>query len=74
MQIMELPLVKRSSLTKLENELFNANAVIAAINRSMACIKFSPEGEIIEANDIFLATLGYLPHEIQGMHHRIFCE
>ncbi|WP_275661628.1 methyl-accepting chemotaxis protein [Laribacter hongkongensis] len=71
---MELPLVKRSSLTKLENELFNANAVIAAINRSMACIKFSPEGEIIEANDIFLATLGYSSHEIQGMHHRIFCE
>jgi methyl-accepting chemotaxis protein len=41
-------------------------------NRSQAVIEFEPDGTIITANDLFLQTVGYSLHEIQGAHHRIF--
>ncbi|RXZ43809.1 methyl-accepting chemotaxis protein [Crenobacter cavernae] len=49
-------------------------AVLAAINRSMATIEFKPDGTIIDANENFLATVGYQRADIVGQHHRIFCE
>ena len=45
---------------------------IDAINKSQAVIEFTPEGEILTANDNFLNTLGYSLDEIVGKHHRIF--
>ncbi|HWV14839.1 MAG TPA: PAS domain-containing methyl-accepting chemotaxis protein [Cellvibrio sp.] len=51
----------------LENDL-------NAIKTNMAFIEFSPIGEIINANDLFLAVVGYERAEVQGQHHRIFCE
>lgn len=47
---------------------------IAAINRSQAVIEFDMSGSIITANDQFLAVSGYELAEIQGRHHRMFCE
>jgi methyl-accepting chemotaxis protein len=47
---------------------------VAAINRSSAVIEFNLDGTIITANDNFCSALGYSPSEIQGQHHRIFCE
>lgn len=47
---------------------------IAAINRSQATIEFDLSGNIIWANDNFLAVTGYRLDEIQGRHHRIFCD
>ncbi len=47
---------------------------IAAISRAQAMIEFTPSGEILTANDNFLATLGYSLSEIQGKHHAMFCE
>ncbi|WP_425451603.1 PAS domain-containing protein [Crenobacter cavernae] len=49
-------------------------AVLAAIKRSMAVIEFMPDGTIIDANENFLATVGYQRADIVGKHHRIFCE
>ncbi|WP_305082348.1 methyl-accepting chemotaxis protein [Novosphingobium sp. NBM11] len=43
-----------------------------ALNRSQAVIEFSPEGTILAANDLFLATVGYELSEIRGQHHRMF--
>ena len=43
-----------------------------AISKAQAVIEFTPEGEIIYANDNFLNTLGYRLDEIVGKHHRIF--
>jgi methyl-accepting chemotaxis protein len=48
--------------------------VMAAINRSQAVIEFNLDGTIITANENFLKTLGYGLSEIQGRHHRMFCE
>jgi methyl-accepting chemotaxis protein len=47
---------------------------IKAINRSMATIEFNRQGEVISANENFLAVMGYRLEEIVGKHHRLFCE
>ncbi|WBA64349.1 PAS domain-containing methyl-accepting chemotaxis protein (plasmid) [Citrobacter sp. 21OH12SH02A-Citro] len=48
-------------------------AVVNAINRSMAIITFNPEGIVLEANEHFLNATGYKRDEIIGKHHRLFC-
>ncbi|MED5501517.1 MAG: methyl-accepting chemotaxis protein, partial [Pseudomonadota bacterium] len=47
---------------------------LSAIDRSMAVIEFTPDGYILNANANLLSTVGYALDEIQGKHHRIFCE
>ncbi|MEP0520431.1 MAG: PAS domain-containing methyl-accepting chemotaxis protein [Hyphomicrobiales bacterium] len=47
---------------------------LAAIDKSQAVISFNLDGTIIEANQNFLATLGYELEEIQGQHHRMFVD
>lgn len=46
---------------------------IGAIGKSQAVIEFNLDGTIIDANENFLATIGYSLAEIQGKHHRMFC-
>lgn len=48
--------------------------MIAAINRVMAVIEFTPDGSIITANANFSAAMGYELHEIEGRHHRMFAD
>ncbi|WP_107327851.1 methyl-accepting chemotaxis protein [Agrobacterium pusense] len=45
-----------------------------AISRVQAVIEFSPTGEIIIANENFLAATGYTLSEIRGRSHRLFLE
>lgn len=45
-----------------------------AISRVQATIEFTPTGDILTANENFLATLGYSLDEIVGKHHQMFCE
>ena len=47
---------------------------IDAISRAQAVIEFSPNGDILTANENFLSTLGYKLADIQGKHHSMFCE
>ncbi len=49
-------------------------SIINAIGRSMAIIEFNTSGEILTANENFLNVTGYQLDEVQGKHHRIFCE
>lgn len=49
-------------------------ALLAALDKSMARIEFNVDGTVIEANEGFLATLGYAMDEIKGRHHRMFCD
>lgn len=49
-------------------------SLIAATERSFASICFAPDGTILDANENFLATLGYDRDEIIGQHHRIFVD
>jgi methyl-accepting chemotaxis protein len=47
---------------------------IAAIDRSQGVIEFDTEGNVLMANTNFLSLLGYTLKEVQGKHHRMFCE
>ena len=50
------------------------NAKFKALNKSMAVIEFDLDGHIITANDNFLSTVKYQLAEIQGKHHKLFCD
>ncbi|MCG2839040.1 PAS domain-containing methyl-accepting chemotaxis protein [Photobacterium sp. WH77] len=43
-----------------------------AVSRSMAVIEFDLNGNILHANENFLATVGYTFDEIKEKHHRLF--
>ena len=48
------------------------DAEAQAIRETFATIEFEPDGTIVEANDVFLATVGYARDEVVGNHHRMF--
>jgi methyl-accepting chemotaxis protein len=50
----------------------DAQAQVAAINRSQAVIEFAMDGTILTANQNFLNALGYRLEEIKGKHHSMF--
>jgi methyl-accepting chemotaxis protein len=66
-----MPAVAATSDVSDFNEL---RSVRDAINRVQAVIEFNLDGSILTANENFLKTLGYSLAEIQGQHHRIFCD
>ncbi|MFW7269541.1 methyl-accepting chemotaxis protein [Gluconacetobacter sp. Hr-1-5] len=45
-----------------------------AVSRVQAMIEFTPDGEVLNANDAFLSSMGYGLDEIRGQHHRLFVE
>ncbi len=45
-----------------------------AVSRAQAVIEFTPQGDILTANENFLCTLGYQLADIQGRHHSMFCD
>ena len=51
-----------------------ARSRIDAINRSQAVIEFETDGTIVDANDNFLAAMGYTLDEIVGRHHCMFVD
>jgi methyl-accepting chemotaxis protein len=50
----------------------DAQAQVAALNRSLAVIEFAMDGTILTANQNFLNALGYRLEEIKGKHHSMF--
>lgn len=63
-------LVTESQITHRDKAEFLLNA----LEKSMAIIEFSPNGDILWANRNFCQVLGYKLEEIEGKHHRIFCD
>ena len=49
------------------------DSYLKAINRSTAVIEFNLAGEVQDANENFLSTMGYRLEEVRGVHHRQFC-
>jgi methyl-accepting chemotaxis protein len=47
---------------------------VAAIDRAQAVIEFNLEGHVLTANENFLGVVGYTLREIQGQHHKMFCD
>lgn len=46
-------------------------ATFAALNRSQLILELAPNGEILSANENFLATFGYSLDELVGHHHAL---
>ena len=64
---------QKELVENLRVALTDKEAILKAISRSMATIEFDTEGNILGANDNFLAIMGYTMAELQGKHHRMFC-
>jgi methyl-accepting chemotaxis protein len=68
----------KKNLTQHQNEQ-NAESEKAfyslqAIFHHVPSIRFRPDGTIIEANSLFLDAVGYSRQEVEGKHHRMFCD
>lgn len=76
MTLLNLLFNRRSAhLTSIPRaELENLRGQVSAIARSQAVIEFDLAGNILTANDNFLAAMGYTLEEIQGKHHRMFVD
>lgn len=51
-----------------------ANSKLNALDRAMAVIEFDLNGNILQANQNFLNTMGYAQADLKGKQHRMFCE
>jgi methyl-accepting chemotaxis protein len=58
----------------LEARLREAEARLAALDRSQAVIEFNLDGLVVDANANFLGLVGYRLDEIKGQHHRMFVD
>lgn len=63
-----------TDITVAKRDSLESNAKLTALSRAQAVIEFTPEGEVLSANENFLDALGYAREEIIGKHHRMFCE
>ena len=63
-----------AKVEELERQLNESKSVLSAIYNHVAYIEFTPEGKVLDANDLFLDTVGYKREEVIGKHHRIFCD
>lgn len=63
-----------TDVTAVKVRQADMSAKVAAIDRAQAVIEFDLEGHVLNANENFLATMGYTRREIEGQHHQIFCD
>ncbi|MFN0262730.1 PAS domain S-box protein [Tepidamorphus sp. 3E244] len=63
-----------SDVTATKKHSAEVESQVKAIDRSQAVIRFDLEGNILDANRNFLATVGYKREEIVGQHHSMFVD
>lgn len=63
-----------SDITQKQLRLNSQDAILSALQKSMAVIEFKTDGTIISANDNFLNVMGYRLEQLTGQHHQIFCD
>lgn len=63
-----------TDITSAKRKSAEAEGKLDALSRAQAVIEFTPDGHILDANENFLAALGYDAQEIVGKHHSMFCE
>ena len=60
-------------MEKKSTQVFEEDAVLAAIESSLAMIEFDPDGKVLWANENFAVTMGYRVDEMPGLLHKQFC-
>jgi methyl-accepting chemotaxis protein len=63
-----------TDITEARRQQAESEGRLRAIDKAQAVIEFDTSGIVLDANQNFLNTLGYRLDEIQGKHHRMFCE
>lgn len=64
----------KQAYASVQQELQQQQAVMAALERSTAIIRFDRDGKVLSANRNFLTTLGYGSEaELLGKPHSLFC-
>ncbi|WP_306821362.1 PAS domain-containing methyl-accepting chemotaxis protein [Janthinobacterium sp. 61] len=63
-----------SDVTALKKRNAEYEGKVSAIGKAQAVIEFDMQGNVLDANDNFLAVMDYDLSDIQGEHHRMFCE
>jgi methyl-accepting chemotaxis protein len=63
----------KSALLKAKVQVAHQQEILSALNRHMALIEFSPQGEILDVSAPFCEVMGYDREQLIGRHHRIFC-
>ena len=62
-----------SDLTRTIEASREHENLIGALVRSTAVIEFDLNGNVLNANERFLSSMGYSLAQIKGKHHRMFC-
>lgn len=63
-----------TDITEQKQKAADAAGQLEALNKSQAVIHFTLDGTILDANENFLAAMGYRLEEIQGKHHSLFVD
>lgn len=63
----------KDELKRNQSLLKDSTAIINSIKNNVATIEFSPDGTILDANDLFLTIAGYSKTEVIGQHHAVMC-
>ncbi len=63
-----------SDIDAIVHQEHEMQSKLDALSRSMAMIEFDLDGNVLAANDNFLATMGYGRAELANANHRQFCE
>lgn len=61
-----------TDVTAAKRRTLELEGCMTAIQRSQAVIEFDLQGRVLDANDNFLALMGYQREDILGRHHRLF--
>lgn len=64
----------KNQLKELNNKHQALVALIQSIINNVAIIRFDPNGNILDVNDLFLGVVGYQKEEVLSQHHKIFCD
>jgi PAS domain S-box-containing protein len=63
-----------TDITVEKNRTAEFEGTMAAIGKVLAIVEFALDGTVLTANQNFLHLMGYSLSEIQGQHHRLFCD
>ncbi|HEX4879538.1 MAG TPA: PAS domain-containing methyl-accepting chemotaxis protein [Limnobacter sp.] len=61
-------------ITTEKQKTLDQECRLRSIESTQAVIEFDLQGHVLTANENFQRTMGYQLHQIQGQHHRMFCE
>lgn len=63
-----------TDVTEEKKRNLDFQSQIEAIANTQAVVEFDLDGKILDANDVFLSTMGYVIEEVRGRHHSMFVD